>query len=206
MRSGEASNSSGYNAGVEILLALGIGVGLASVAGVRAFSPLLLAFAFVVFGLLAFSDIADALEARLAIVLGALAVLAVLEIALDKVKGAERGFNLAMIPVRAVAGAFLAAAMAPAAGFVPFLVVGAVVAGAVAVLKVLLRPPGRVASSGVSAAFLSLMEDVVALVGGLVGLFVPLAPVVLVGFLLFFYARIRRRRGRKFGGLRILGD
>jgi hypothetical protein len=30
--------------------------------------------------------------------------------------------------------------------------------------------------------------------------------VLLVAFLLFFYYRVRRRRGRKFGGLRILGD
>jgi hypothetical protein len=29
---------------------------------------------------------------------------------------------------------------------------------------------------------------------------------VLVAFLLYFYYRVRRRRGRKYGGLRILGD
>lgn len=202
----EAPSSSGYNAGVEILLAIGVGVGLASVAGVRAFLPLLLAFGFVALGLFALSDVAGGLEARLAVVLGVLAVLSVVEIVLDKVKGAERGFNFAMIPVRAVAGAFLAAAAAPGTSFVVFLIVGAVVAGGVATLKVLFRPPARAASSGVSASFLSLIEDAVALVGGLVGLFVPFLPVLLVGFLLFFYARIRRRRGRKFGGLRILGD
>ena len=202
----EALYSSGYNAGVEILLAIGIGIGLASVAGVRAFLPLLVAFAFVALGLFTISDVAAGLEARLAIVLGVLAGLSVLEIVLDKVKALERGFNLAMIPVRAVAGAFLASAAAPGAGFVVFLVMGAVVAGGVAALKVLLRPPARAVSSGVSASFLSLIEDVVALAGSLVGLFVPFLPVGLVGFLLFFYARIRRRRGRKFGGLRILGD
>jgi hypothetical protein len=27
-----------------------------------------------------------------------------------------------------------------------------------------------------------------------------------VAFLLYFYFRVRRRRGRKYGGLRILGD
>jgi hypothetical protein len=35
---------------------------------------------------------------------------------------------------------------------------------------------------------------------------VPYVPVLLVAFLLFFFNRIRKRRGRKFGGLRILGD
>jgi hypothetical protein len=44
------------------------------------------------------------------------------------------------------------------------------------------------------------------LIGGAIAFFVPYLPVLLVAFLLFFYARIRKRRGRKFGGLRILGD
>jgi hypothetical protein len=44
------------------------------------------------------------------------------------------------------------------------------------------------------------------LVGGALGFFVPYLPLLLVAFLLFFYYRVRRRRGRKYGGLRILGD
>lgn len=195
---------------MEIFLAIGIGVGLASVAGIRAFLPLFLAFAFVLlnfFELFGFPPgLVGGLEARLAVVVGILAALAVLEIVLDKIKSLERGFNFAMVPARTISGALLCGAVAPGASFVPFLVLGGVVAGAVAVLKVLLRPPARVTSSGVSASFLSLIEDAVALVGGLVGLFAPFLPVLLVAFLLFFYARIRRRRGRKFGGLRILGD
>ncbi len=83
---------------------------------------------------------------------------------------------------------------------------GAAIAGAVAVAKVVLRPSAKVASAGVSTSFMSIIEDVVALVGGVVGLFLPLAPLLLVAFVLFFYYRVRRRRGRKFGGLRILGD
>jgi hypothetical protein len=47
---------------------------------------------------------------------------------------------------------------------------------------------------------------VVAILGGVIGLFLPYLPLVLVGFLLFFLNRIRKRRGRKYGGLRILGD
>jgi hypothetical protein len=81
-----------------------------------------------------------------------------------------------------------------------------VVGGAVAGFKVILRPPFRSSSAGVSTAFLSAMEDFVAVVGGVVGLFLPLVPLLFVGFLLFFFNRIRKRRGRKYGGLRILGD
>jgi hypothetical protein len=76
----------------------------------------------------------------------------------------------------------------------------------VAVAKVLLRPPAKAASAGVSSTTVSLFEDAVALVGAAVGFFVPYLPLLLVGFLLFFYYRVRRRRGRKFKGLRILGD
>ncbi len=53
---------------------------------------------------------------------------------------------------------------------------------------------------------MSAFEDVVALVGGAIALFVPYLPALLVAFLLFFFNRIKKRRGRKFGGLRILGD
>jgi hypothetical protein len=58
----------------------------------------------------------------------------------------------------------------------------------------------------VSTRFLSAVEDLVALVGGAVGALIPVVPLFVVGFLLFFYARVRKRRGRKYGGLRILGD
>jgi hypothetical protein len=92
------------------------------------------------------------------------------------------------------------------AGAVPGLVAGGAIAGLVAGLKVILRPLPRASSAGVSTAFLSAIEDFVAVFGGVVGLFLPLVPLLFVGFLLFFFNRIRKRRGRKYGGLRILGD
>lgn len=142
-------------------------------------------------------------------VFGVFAALSVLEAVLDKVGSLERGFNIVMVPVRAVAGGILFASGSGfdvVTGSLPWLIIGAVIAGVVAVLKVLLRPPAGDASSGVSTSFLSLIEDVVGLVGGVLALFVPYLPVLLVAFLLFFFSRIRKRRGRKFGGLRILGD
>ena len=189
------------------IVLLGIGVGLASVAGLRAFLPLALAALFAALGLfeLALPFAGDGWWP----VFGGLAALSVLEAVLDKIGSLERVFNIAMVPVRALAGGMLFAAgggFEAGAGSVPWLIVGAVIAGVVAVFKVLLRPPARDASSGVSTSFLSLIEDVAGLVGGALALFVPYLPAVLVAFLLFFYARIRKRRGRKFGGLRILGD
>jgi F0F1-type ATP synthase assembly protein I len=58
-------------------------------------------------------------------------------------------FNLVMVPVRALAGGILFTAgigFDVDTGSVPWLVVGALIAGVVAVLKVVLRPPAGVAS------------------------------------------------------------
>jgi len=193
--------------GVEILL-IGIGVGLAAVAGVRAFLPLALAALFAALGVFELSS-GPVVAVGEWVLFGVLAGLSVVEIVLDKVRTIERVFNWIMVPIRAASGALLfgfASGAGLSAGAAPWLVAGAVIAGVVAVLKVVLRPSARDASSGVSTSFLSLIEDAIGLVGGALALFVPLLPVLLVAFLLFFFSRIRRRRGRKFGGLRILGD
>ena len=197
-----------YNGRVEIVLAVGLGIGLASVAGVRAFLPLALAAVFTLFGLFASFEFVSTYvgveEPILAVVFG---VLAVVEIVLDKIRALERVFDYVMVPIRAASGGVLfAVVLGLGVGPVPSLVAGALIAGAVAVLKVLLRPPAQEPSSGVSHTTLSVFEDTAGLVGGALAVFVPYLPALLVAFLLFFYARIRKRRGRKFGGLRILGD
>jgi hypothetical protein len=152
-----------------------------------------------------------------------LLALAVLEGVLDKFAALDRLLNWMMVPVRAAAGAVQFAVTMMVIGphppeqglrtlsealpeLTPWLVAGGVIAGAVALLKVVLRPPARTASAGVSSTFLSTLEDTVALVGGVLALFVPYLPLLPVAFLLFFFYRIRKRRGRKYGGLRILGD
>jgi uncharacterized membrane protein len=193
---------------MEILLALGIGIGLSSVAGVRAFLPLALAALFAQLGFFS-PPITYADPGGWLTVVSVLAGLAVVEILLDKIPALDRPFSYVMVPVRIASGAVLFAAalgmnLAPESA--PWLVAGGVIAGVVAVAKVLLRPPAKAASAGVSPAFLSFSEDVVGLVGGAIGFFVPYLPLLLVAFLLYFYYRVRRRRGRKYGGLRILGD
>ncbi len=192
---------------VESLVLAGLGVGLASVAGVRAFMPLAL---LALFARLGFIEPTEVLGLQIGWTLVfALSALAVLEIGLDKVRALDPAFGYAMIPLRAVVGAALFATMyGPGAPLdaVPGLVAGGAIAALVAVLGVVWRPRSGSSSAGVSTAFLSAMEDVVAVLGGILGIFLPFVPVLLVGFLLFFFNRIRKRRGRKYGGLRILGD
>lgn len=191
------------------LLLLGLGIGLASVAGVRAFVPLLVAALTVQFGLLVEPSPYDSIASDWWPAIGVFAGLAVVEIALDKIRALEPIFGWVMVAVRAASGAVLLTWAVRAdmdTGSLPWLAVGAVIAGVVAVLKVVLRPRTEVGSAGVSTAFLSVFEDIVALVGAVVAVFIPFVSLLLVAFLLFFFYRIRRRRGRKYGGLRILGD
>jgi Domain of unknown function (DUF4126) len=196
--------------GMETLLAVGIGVGLASVAGVRAFLPLALYALFAALGLLEPpSPYVDVGGDGWWSAFGVLAGLALVEIVVDKIQALGRPFNYTMIPVRAFAGAVLFAAAFGVdldAGSLPWLAAGAIIAGAVAVAKVLLRPSAKEAQAGVSTAFLSFIEDAVGLVGGAMALAVSYLPLVFVAFLLYFFYRVKRRRERKYGGLRILGD
>jgi Domain of unknown function (DUF4126) len=192
---------------MEMLFAVGIGIGLSSIAGVRAFLPLVLVGLFARLGLFAMPAPFSFLDDWL--VIGVLAVLALLESGLDKIPTLDPVLDYVLTPLRIVSGAILFAVALQEGidvGTIPELAVGGVIAGLVSVLKIILRPAANVASAGVSVSFLSLVEDAVALLGGLIALLVPLVPLVLVSFLLFFFFRVRRRRGRKYGGLRILGD
>ena len=194
---------------VESVVWFGLGVGLASVAGVRAFVPLALFALFARFGFIVPPDLLG-LQTDWTVV-GVFSALAVVEIVLDKFRVLDPGFSYAMVVVRGLAGAALFETMFEPgalldASAAPGLVLGAGIAVLVAVLKLITRPTSSTESAGVSTAFLSGLEDVVAILGGAVGLFLPFVPLLLVGFLLFFFNRIRKRRGRKYGGLRILGD
>ena len=190
-----------------MLLAIGTGIGLSSIAGVRACLPLVLVGVFARLGLFELPAPFGVLDDWA--VMGALLVFALLESGLDKLPALDTILDVVLTPLRIVAGAILFAAALQEGvnvGAIPELVAGGGIAGVVAVSKSVLRPPANVAAAGVSAPFLSTFEDVVALVGGVLAVLVPLVPLVLVAFLLFFFFRVRRRRGRQYAGLRILRD
>lgn len=192
---------------MEALLALGIGIGLSSVAGVRAYLPLVLVGLFARFGLFDLSAPFGLLDNWF--VIGVLFALALVEGVLDKIPALDTAVDVVQTPVRIVAGAVLFSAALGSGldvGAIPELAAGGGIAGIVSVFKALLRPPANISTAGVSAPFLSGSEDAVALVGGVVAVLVPLVSLILVAFLLYVFYRIRKRRGRKYGGLRILGD
>ena len=176
-------------------------------AGVRAYLPLALVGIFARLGLFELPSPFDLLGDWP--VIAVLLALAFVESGLDKIPALDTALDVVQTPIRIIAGAVLFSAalgVGLSVEAIPELAAGGTVAGTVAVLKAVLRPPANAASAGVSAPFLSTFEDVVAVVGGILAVLVPLVPLLLVAFLLFFFYRIRRRRGRKYGGLRILGD
>ena len=192
---------------METLLAAGTGIGLSSIAGIRAYLPLAVVGFFARLGLFElpapFGLLADWP------VIAVLLVLALLESGLDKIPALDPVLDFVQTPIRITAGAVLFSTALETGldvSAIPELVAGGLIAGLVAVLKVILRPSAKASTAGVSASFLSFFEDVVAAIGSVVAVLVPLVPLVLVAFLLFFFFRVRRRRGRKYGGLRILGD
>lgn len=192
---------------METLVAVGIGIGLSSVAGIRAYLPVLLVGLAALVGIFGLVAPFGVLDDRVAIIV--LVVLAVLEIGFDKFRPLSSRVNILQTPIRIAAGAILFAIALKAgldAQAVPELVAGGVIAGAAAVLKLILRPSAGETSGGVSPAFLSSCEDATGLIGGIVAVFVPFVSLILVAFLLFFFYRVRRRRGRKYRGLRILSD
>lgn len=194
---------------MEMLLAAGTGIGFSSVAGIRAYLPLALVGLFAALGLFVLPEPLGVMGSWA--VVGALLVLALLESVLDKVSALDPVLDYVQTPVRIASGAVLFSAALGAGldvGALPEVAVGAAIAGVVAVSKIILRPSAKSAgaSAGVSTSFLSFFEDAVALVGGAVAVFVPFLPLALVAFLLFFFFRVRRRRGRKYSGLRILRD
>src|SRR5215207_1277253 len=129
---------------VESLFLAGLGVGLASVAGVRAFVPLALFSLFARLGFIVEPDILVVLSGWTIVLV--LSALAVVEIMLDKVRALDPAFGYVMIPIRMVAGAVLFAAVYEPGvliGTAPGLMAGGAIAGLVAGFKVILRPPWR---------------------------------------------------------------
>src|SRR5215218_5930902 len=88
---------------METLLAMGSGVGLSSVAGVRAYLPLALAGIFARLGLFELPAPFDLLSDWL--VIGALLALALVESGLDKIPALDSVLDIVQTPIRLVGGA-----------------------------------------------------------------------------------------------------
>ncbi|GAB4263077.1 MAG: hypothetical protein Kow00122_19250 [Thermoleophilia bacterium] len=188
-----------------------LGAGLSTLSGLRAFLPLGLV------GLVARYDLFGAFDLDATVfavlenpwVIGILLILALIEITADKVPLLDSAQDLLTTPLRILAGALVfgaALAQQDTGVVVAGMIGGGALAGASHAAKGALRPGVTTAAGEAADPFVSFFEDIVAGVGSLVLVLVPLLGILLVVFVLLFIYRVRKRRQRKYKGLRILKE
>jgi hypothetical protein len=181
----------------DIASALGLAIGLAACAGLRAWLPLLLAGILSRTGLLALGPSFRFLQDDRALVLFGVATL--LELAGDKVPALDHALDAVSTVLRPLAGALLAASMlGRVADPLSALVLGVALGAPTALLphaaKSGLRAASTAMTAGLANPVLSLLEDVVALLLFAITVVLPLLALLLVAGLTFFVLRRLRRR------------
>ncbi len=175
------------------------GIGLAAPAGLNAYLPLLLlALADRITDRITLNQPYDFLSSGWGI--GVITFLLTVEVIADKIPGVDHANDLIQSAIRPAAGATLMmASTSDGSSLNPVIamIVGLLTAGSVHAAKATSRPAITLTTGGLGNPLVSLVEDGVALVTGLVAILAPILVVVpLVAFfalLLYGYRRFRRR-------------
>jgi len=194
-----------------LLAALGLGAGLSSASGLRAFLPPALV------GLVSRYDALGAFElegTRFAVLenpwlIGVLLFLALAEIVGDKIPVLDSALDLVAWPVRIAAGAVVfgaALAQESPAVIAAGMVGGGAIAATSNAVKSMIRPGATATTGGALNPFISFFEDLTTAVGSVVTILLPLIGFLMVAFLIFLVYRLRKIRQRKYKGLRILKE
>lgn len=182
-------------------LSLATAFGLATAAGLNAYIPLfLVALLSRVSSLVTLNPPYDALSSWW--VIGALALLMVIEILVDKVPAADTANDIIHTFIRPAAGAILFAASTKVMGLHPVLAAlcGVILAGGVHAVKTSGRPVVTATTAGVGNPVVSTVEDAVAFFTSLLAV---VAPYLVIAFLavavslLIWWLERRRKRGRE---------
>lgn len=181
----------------EVVSALGLAIGLAACAGLRAWLPLLLAGILSRSGWLSLGSSFQFLQDDRALVL--LGVATLLELAADKIPALDHALDVVSTVVRPVAGALLAASMLgrvsdPLVSMVLGVALGVPTALLPHAAKSGLRAASTAMTAGLANPLLSLLEDMMALLLFLITVILPLLALVLVAGLTFFVWRRFRSR------------
>lgn len=181
---------------MDALLSIFTAFGLSSSAGLNAYLPLL-----VVALLARFTDLItlhppwDTLESWW--VIGALAILLLIEILVDKVPAVDTVNDAIQTFIRPVAGAVLFAGSAGVisdAHPILALISGLLVAGGVHAAKATVRPVVTVTTGGTLNPVVSTVEDVLSLVMAVLAIVVPFLGFLLLLLALIWFIRRRRRQ------------
>lgn len=181
-------------------MSLATAFGLATAAGLNAYIPLfIVALLSRVSSLITLNEPYDALSSWW--VIGALAVLMVVEILVDKIPVADTANDVIHTFIRPAAGALLFAASTKVIGLHPVLAAlcGVIVAGGVHAAKTGGRPVVTATTAGIGNPVVSTIEDALSFVASLLAVIAPyvLAALILIGLSLFIWwyeRRLRRRR------------
>lgn len=181
----------------EFLPALALAIALASVAGLRAWLPLLAAGGLARLGVLDLGQSFGFLASDQALVLFALAT--ALELVGDKIPAVDHALDAIGTPLRPLAGALLAASVFgtvtdPLTSAVLGIVVGAPSALVPHVAKSTLRAASTTLTGGLANPALSFVEDAIAVVLLILAVLIPLVVVALALLTLYLSARWLRRR------------
>jgi hypothetical protein len=176
------------------------GLTLAAPAGLNAYIPLLALALAERFGWVHLRTPFDGLGSWW--VIGLITALLVVEIVADKVPAVDHANDVIQTVVRPAAGGLLAvsASQQGTVESVVLLVAGVLIAGGVHAVKATARPVVNVSTAGAGAPVASTVEDVLAVIGTVLALLVPvLAAVLIVAAVVVAIVLIRRRR-RRAGG------
>jgi hypothetical protein len=185
----------------EAMLGLATAFGLSTSAGLNAYVPLLVvALLSRLTTLVTLNPPYDALSSWW--VIGALGVLLVIEVLVDKVPAADTVNDVVQTFIRPAAGAVLFAATTEAIDVNPVLaaVCGVVLAGGVHAVKAAVRPVVTSVTAGVANPIVSTVEDMVSLAASILAIVAPYLVVALIlvtfSFVVWWYVTRRGKRGR----------
>jgi uncharacterized protein YggT (Ycf19 family) len=183
------------------MLDLAQAFGLSTSAGLNAYVPLLVVSLLSRFtNLVTLDPPYDVLSSWW--VIGALGVLLVIEVLVDKLPAADTVNDIVQTVVRPAAGAVLFAATTEGIDISPLLagLCGVVLAGGVHAVKAAARPAITSMTAGVANPVVSTVEDMISLVASILAIVAPFLVValvlVLVGLFAWWYLRRRKRRRR----------
>jgi hypothetical protein len=172
--------------------------GLSSAAGLNAYLPLLIVALTARFtNLIQLNEPWDVLASWW--VIGALAVLLLIEMTVDKIPAADTINDVINTLIRPVAGAILFAANSGVVGELHpalALICGLVVAGGVHAVKATARPAVTATTAGTGNWLVSIAEDVVSFVTSVLAILVPIVLVFLIVLFILFLAWWWSRRRR----------
>ena len=164
-----------------LLLGTASAFGLAAASGLNSTLPLLIVGLAARFGLLTLMSPYDAVSSDVALI--GLGILAIGEIAADKIPGADSIVHMIQVPLTLAAGAILFASQnSMIEGVSPGLavLVGLLTAGGVHTLRALVRPVVTVATMGLGGPVVSTAEDAGAVGLTLTALVAPIVAIVAV--------------------------